>query len=105
MRLRKMRTKTMARKLVNGKEVPVASNELKIGDCFVCEAGEMIAADGEIVEGIATVDESAITGESAPGRPRKRRRPQRRHRRHEGCSATASSSASPPRPAIRSSTG
>jgi len=35
--------------------------ELKIGDLFVCEAGDMIAADGEIVEGIATVDESAIT--------------------------------------------
>ena len=64
--LRKMRTKTMARALVNGKEVPVASTELKVGDYFVCEAGELIAADGEIVEGIATVDESAITGESAP---------------------------------------
>ncbi len=64
--LRKMRTKTMARKLVNGKEVAVPSNELKIGDLFVCEAGDLIAADGEIVEGIATVDESAITGESAP---------------------------------------
>ena len=42
------------------------ARELKIGDYFVCEAGELIAADGEIVEGIATVDESAITGESAP---------------------------------------
>ena len=39
---------------------------MKIGDLFVCEAGDMIPADGEIVEGIATVDESAITGESAP---------------------------------------
>jgi len=64
--LRKMRTKTMARALVNGKQVSVARTELKIGDYFVCEAGELIAADGEIVEGIATVDESAITGESAP---------------------------------------
>ncbi len=64
--LRKMRTKTTARKLVNGKEVQVASSELKVGDRFVCEAGDFIAADGEIVEGIATVDESAITGESAP---------------------------------------
>ena len=81
--LRKMRTKTMARKLVNGKEESVPSAEMKIGDSFVCEAGDMIPADGEIVEGIATVDESAITGESAPGHPRKRRRPQRRHRRHE----------------------
>src|ERR1019366_2941168 len=64
--LRKMRTKTMARALVNGKEVGVASTELKVGDHFVCEAGELIPADGEIVDGIATVDESAITGESAP---------------------------------------
>ncbi len=64
--LRALRTKTMARKLVNGKEVSVAANELKINDRFICEAGEFIPADGEVVEGIATVDESAITGESAP---------------------------------------
>ena len=64
--LRKLRTKTMARKLVKGKEISVPSAELKIGDLFVCESGDMIAGDGEIVEGIATVDESAITGESAP---------------------------------------
>jgi K+-transporting ATPase ATPase B chain len=64
--LRKMRTKTTARKLVNGHEVPVSSSELKIGDLIVCAAGELIAADGEVIEGIATVDESSITGESAP---------------------------------------
>jgi K+-transporting ATPase ATPase B chain len=64
--LRKMRTQTTARKLVDGKEVPTNSNLLKVGDLFVCTAGELIAADGEIIEGIATVDESAITGESAP---------------------------------------
>ncbi len=64
--LRKMRTKTMARKLVNGKEVSVPGNELKIGERFVCETGDFIPADGEIVEGIATVVESAITGVSAP---------------------------------------
>src|SRR6202451_2143457 len=64
--LRALRTKTMARKLVNGKEVSVAANELKVNDRFICETGEFIPADGEIVEGIATVDESAITGESAP---------------------------------------
>jgi K+-transporting ATPase ATPase B chain len=64
--LRKMRTKTMARKLVNGAEVSTSSSELKIGDLIACSAGELIAADGEVVEGIATVDESAITGESAP---------------------------------------
>jgi len=61
-----MRTKTTARKLVNGHETTVSSSELKIGDLIVCSASELIAADGEIVEGIATVDESAITGESAP---------------------------------------
>src|SRR5580693_1796698 len=64
--LRKMRTKTMARKLVDGKEVQVPGNDLKIGERFVCETNDFIPADGEIVEGIATVDESAITGESAP---------------------------------------
>ena len=64
--LKKMRTKTMARALVNGKEVQVASSDLKVGDYYVCEAGELVPADGEIEDGIATVDESAITGESAP---------------------------------------
>jgi K+-transporting ATPase ATPase B chain len=64
--LKKMRSKTNARKLVNGKEVSVLSTDLKINDLYVCEAGEIIPADGEIVEGIATVDEAAITGESAP---------------------------------------
>src|SRR5271155_4126231 len=64
--LKKMRSKTNARKLVNGKEVSVLSTELKIGDLFICAAGEIVRADGEIMEGIATVDEAAITGESAP---------------------------------------
>lgn len=44
----------------------VPSSQLKKGDVFVCEAGDIIPSDGEIVEGIATIDESAITGESAP---------------------------------------
>jgi K+-transporting ATPase ATPase B chain len=64
--LRALRTKTMARKLIDNREVSVPANELKIGDRFICETGEFIPADGEIIEGIATVDESAITGESAP---------------------------------------
>src|SRR5580692_11329855 len=64
--LKKMRTKTMARVLKDGKEIQVSSSDLKMGNLFVCEAGDLIPADGEIVEGIATVDESAITGESAP---------------------------------------
>ncbi len=44
----------------------VSSSQLKKGDVFLCEAGDIIPLDGEIIEGIATIDESAITGESAP---------------------------------------
>ena len=64
--LRKSRTNTIARKLVNSKEEKVSATDLKVNDLVVCEAGDMIPADGEVVEGIASVDESAITGESAP---------------------------------------
>jgi len=70
--LRKMRKETTARKLVSGangknrKEEVVASSALRKGDLVVVEAGQLIPGDGEIVEGIASVDESAITGESAP---------------------------------------
>ena len=39
---------------------------MKKGDVFVCEAGDVIPSDGEIIEGLASIDESAITGESAP---------------------------------------
>jgi K+-transporting ATPase ATPase B chain len=65
--LRKTRTQLMARRLVNEnytESVPAA--QLKRGDLVVCEAGDIIPGDGEVVEGIASVDESAITGESAP---------------------------------------
>jgi K+-transporting ATPase ATPase B chain len=64
--LRKTKTDTVARRLVREREERVAAPELRRGDLFVCEAGDMIPADGEIVEGIASVNESAITGESAP---------------------------------------
>ena len=64
--LKKMRTTTPARLLKNGRETSVPADSLKKGDLVVCEAGNAIPADGEVVEGIATVDESAITGESAP---------------------------------------
>lgn len=65
--LRRAKTTTNARKLLpNGQEELVPAPSLKRGDLFVCETGDPIAADGEIVEGIASVDESAITGESAP---------------------------------------
>lgn len=64
--LRKNRTTTKARKL-NGKgEKTVYATELCKGDKVICEAGDIIPSDGEVIEGIATVDESAITGESAP---------------------------------------
>ncbi|TFE70908.1 K+-transporting ATPase subunit B [Methylacidiphilum sp. Yel] len=64
--LKKTRTVTMAKKLLQGKEVIVNASELKKGDLVVCVAGDTIPSDGEVVEGAATVDESAITGESAP---------------------------------------
>ncbi|MEZ4661453.1 MAG: potassium-transporting ATPase subunit KdpB [Caldilineaceae bacterium] len=64
--LRRTRTQMMARRLVGQREEKVAATELKKGDLIVCEAGDQIPGDGEVVEGIASVDESAITGESAP---------------------------------------
>jgi K+-transporting ATPase ATPase B chain len=64
--LKKTRTTTLARRIENGKEESVPANLLRKGDLVVCEAGNVIPGDGEVVEGIATVDESAITGESAP---------------------------------------
>ncbi len=65
--LRKLRTRTVARKLgADRVEVPVNAAELRKGDLVVCETGDTIPADGDVMEGIATVDESAITGESAP---------------------------------------
>src|ERR1700727_3200940 len=51
--LKKMRTKTMARALVNGKEVQVPGNELKKGELFVCTSGEVIPAGGEVIQGVA----------------------------------------------------
>lgn len=65
--LRKTREETPAKKLITVNEVQIVpSSQLRLGDQFVCEAGDVIPMDGEIVEGIATIDESAITGESAP---------------------------------------
>ena len=64
--LRKNRTQTKARKIVGKQEVSVFATELKNGDIVICEAGDVIPSDGEVIEGIASVDESAITGESAP---------------------------------------
>jgi len=64
--LRKMRKETTARRLVDGREEAVAASQLRKGDVVVVEAGELIPGDGDVIEGIASVDESAITGESAP---------------------------------------
>jgi K+-transporting ATPase ATPase B chain len=65
--LRKMRSETEARRLrPDGTEELVPAADLSKGDLVVCEAGDVIPSDGEIIEGIASVDESAITGESAP---------------------------------------
>jgi len=64
--LRKSRTEIMARKIVGKQIVSIIATDLKKGDVVVCEAGEVIPSDGEVIEGIASVDESAITGESAP---------------------------------------
>lgn len=70
--LRKTREDTPAKKMFPISEIQVdevkvvPSSQLELGDRFVCEAGDVIPMDGEIKEGIATIDESAITGESAP---------------------------------------
>ncbi|MEY8761066.1 potassium-transporting ATPase subunit KdpB [Chryseobacterium tongliaoense] len=70
--LRKTREETPARLIIEntqGFQVETTlkmSAEMKLGDVFLCEAGDQIPMDGEIIEGLATIDESAITGESAP---------------------------------------
>src|ERR1035437_2449192 len=64
--LRKTREETPAKKLVNDNIVAVLSSQLSKNDIFICETGDIVPADGEIIEGIASIDESAITGESAP---------------------------------------
>ena len=64
--LRKTREETPAKRWDNGSITTVSSSALKKDDIFVCAAGDIIPSDGEIIEGLATIDESAITGESAP---------------------------------------
>ncbi|WP_049571178.1 potassium-transporting ATPase subunit KdpB [Streptomyces sp. SBT349] len=64
--LRKARTDTVARRQSGTGEERVLGTQLRVGDRVVCEAGDVIPGDGDVVEGVASVDESAITGESAP---------------------------------------
>ncbi|MEU6168982.1 potassium-transporting ATPase subunit KdpB [Streptomyces tanashiensis] len=64
--LRKAKTDTVARRIIGTNEERVPGTELRVGDLVVCEAGDIIPGDGDVVEGVASVDESAITGESAP---------------------------------------
>ena len=64
--LRRTREETPAKLIVDGKVTVINSSQLKKGDYFECVAGDIIPADGEVVEGLASIDESAITGESAP---------------------------------------
>ncbi|MFD5070214.1 potassium-transporting ATPase subunit KdpB [Streptomyces sp. NPDC058369] len=64
--LRKAKTNTVARRIIGTNEERIPGTELRIGDLVVCEAGDIIPGDGDVVEGVASVDESAITGESAP---------------------------------------
>jgi K+-transporting ATPase ATPase B chain len=70
--LRKTREETPAKKVMELGRIysddiqMVSSSQLKKGDMFFCEAGDIISTDGEIIQGLATIDESAITGESAP---------------------------------------
>eukprot|EP01035_Chromulina_nebulosa_P004162 gene4162-5687_t len=67
--LKRARTQTFARRLRDGlasAEEQVAATDLRQGDLVVCETNDVIPADGDVIEGIASIDESAITGESAP---------------------------------------
>ena len=65
--LRKTRTDSMARRVLSGGRTELLpASKLRAGDLVECQAGEIIPGDGDVVEGIATVDESVITGESAP---------------------------------------
>ena len=64
--LRRTREETPAKLIGDGTVTVINSSQLKKGDYFECVAGDIIPADGEVVEGLASIDESAITGESAP---------------------------------------
>ena len=64
--LRKTKTDAIAKRLLGGRVEQAPASRLRAGDVVICDAGDIIPGDGEVIEGIATVDESVITGESAP---------------------------------------
>jgi K+-transporting ATPase ATPase B chain len=64
--LRKTKTESIARRLAGGREEHVPASALRKGDIVICEPNDLVPGDGEVIEGIASVDESVITGESAP---------------------------------------
>src|SRR5262249_32311625 len=64
--LRRMRKETTAHRRANGRVEEVSASQLRKGDVVVVSAGELVPGDGDVIEGIASVDESAVTGESAP---------------------------------------
>ena len=65
--LRRAKTDPVGRRVLENRRIdPVPASELRAGDVVICEAGDIIPGDGEVIEGIASVDESVITGESAP---------------------------------------
>lgn len=64
--LKKTKVEAHARQERNGVEIKIPSNQLKKDDVIICYAGDIIPADGEVIEGVASVDEAAMTGESAP---------------------------------------
>lgn len=64
--LRQAKIESYARQEQNGIEIKIPANQLKKDDIIICEAGDIIPADGDVIDGVASVDESAITGESAP---------------------------------------
>jgi K+-transporting ATPase ATPase B chain len=65
--LRKAQTDSMAKRITSSSKIEIVpASKLRVGDVVICEASDIIPGDGEVIEGIATVDESVITGESAP---------------------------------------
>ena len=107
--LRRTRSDTHAKRYIdpanlNGLVEGVNALDLRLGDIVLVEAGDMIPGDGEIIEGVASVNESGDNRRIRAGHPRGRRRPVRRDRRHHRPFRLSSRSGSPPRPARPSST-